>query len=81
MYYKILYELRDAGTENSRGKFDKRVMLLHDNALANTTHVAQDAFRAHSPDLAPSDYYAFRYLTKHLRQRRFFDDIELAEYG
>lgn len=33
----------------------------------------------YSPDLAPSDYYLFRNLKRHLRGRRFEDDKELTQ--
>lgn len=62
-------------------------LLLHDNAPAHVSHVAQGALRdfgfqqlPHPPyslDLAPSDYYLFGHLKKALRGRRFLSDEEL----
>jgi len=33
----------------------------------------------YSPELAPNDFYLFRYLKKHLRGTRFFDGYELKQ--
>ena len=61
--------------------------MLHDNAPVHKAKVAHDALHAcgfeelrhppYSPDLAPSDYYLFRHLKKHLRGTRFLDIEEL----
>ncbi len=79
--------LRKAIKEKRRGKLTKVVLLLHDNAPAHTSGVAQVAIldggferlnhSAYSSDLIPSDFYLFRLLKKHLRGRRFRDDNEL----
>ncbi len=60
------------------------IWLLHDNAPVHMADVAQVAlheagFRQlqhppYSPDLAPSDFYLFRYLKPHLKGKRFEDD-------
>ena len=60
------------------------MLLLHDNAPAHRSVIAQQTIRdcgfiqlghpAYSPDLAPSDYYLFRHLKKYLRGIRFEDD-------
>ena len=64
-------------------------MLLHDNALAHMARVAQAVVKdigfehlSHAPyslDLAPSDFYLFHYLNKHLRGTRFYDDNEIKQ--
>lgn len=63
------------------------MLLLNDNALAHTLKIAEIAIRdcgfeetshpPYSPDLAPSYFYLFRLLKKHLHGRRFSDDDEL----
>ena len=57
------------------------------NAYSCKSQVAQRAIRecgfeqlnypAYSPDLAPSDYYLFRNLKKHLNGKRFGSDREV----
>jgi len=39
--------------------------------------VEQLSHLPHSTDLAPSDFYLFRHLKKHLRRKRFSDDDEV----
>jgi len=61
--------------------------LLHDNAPVHKTKKVQTAIAEcgiqemnhppHSPDLAPCDYFLFRYLKKHLRGRRLSTDVEI----
>jgi len=63
------------------------VRLLHDNASSHTSRVARAALLeckfeelfhpAYSPDLAPSDYYLFPNLKKHLKGNRYADDNEV----
>ena len=55
--------------------------LLHDNAPAHTSQVAVAAVQTagfqvlshppYSPDIAPTDYFLFAHLKKHLRGRSF----------
>ena len=64
-------------------------LLLHGNALAHMSRVAQAIVKdigfeqlshpPYSPDLAPSNFYLFRHLKQHLRGTRFFDDSELKQ--
>ena len=64
-------------------------LLLHDNAQAHMSRVAQAVVKdigfeqlSHPPyssDLAPSDFYIFRHLKKYLRGTRFGDDDELKQ--
>lgn len=86
-YANQLRMLRDAIKEKRRGKLTKGVLLLHDNAPVHKSRQTVSALKecgfqelshpAYSPDLAPSDYYLFRNLKKHLRGRRFSSDDEL----
>jgi [histone H3]-lysine36 N-dimethyltransferase SETMAR len=86
-YATLINRLRDAIKSKRRGKLSKGVMLLHDNAPVHASQVAQLAIQRcgfhqcnhppYSPDLAPSDFYLFRLLKKHLRGKRFTDDDQL----
>ena len=73
-YAKLLRELRQA--IKRPGKLTKGVLLHQDNALAHKSLVAMSAVHdcsfelfdhpPYSPDLAPSDYFLFPNLKKHL---------------
>jgi len=86
-YATVIRNLRSAIKEKRRGKLSQRVLLLHDNAPAHASRVAQQALREsnfmelphppYSPDLAPSDFFLFRHLKKVLRGRQFKDDDDL----
>ena len=86
-YASLLKKLRRAVKEKRRGKLRRGVLLLHDNAPVHKSHVAQDAVREcgfrelnhppYSPDLAPSDFWLFPGLKKHLRGQRFRDNEDL----
>ena len=86
-YAQLLMKLKEAIKQKRRGKLTSGVLLLHDNAPVHKAKVAQDAIQQcgfeelrhppYSPDLAPSDYYLFRHLKKHLRGTRYFDNEEL----
>lgn len=86
-YATTLRNLREAIKGKRRGKLTAGVLLLHDNAPVHKARVAKAAVREcgfeeithppYSPDLAPSDYYLFPNLKKHLRGKRFSDDEEL----
>lgn len=87
VYATQLAMLKDAIKEKRRGKLSRGVMLLHDNAPVHKSKKAIDALREcgfqelnhppYSPDLAPSDYFLFRNLKKHLRGQRFGGDDDL----
>lgn len=88
LYYATLVKkLRSAIKEKRRGKLGKGILLLHDNAPAHASQLAQQALREcsfmqlphppYSPDLAPSDFYLFRHLKKFLRGKQFRDNEEL----
>jgi [histone H3]-lysine36 N-dimethyltransferase SETMAR len=86
-YAELMKKLRAAIKEKRRGKLTRGILLLHDNAPVHTSHVAAAAIREcgfeqinhppYSPDLAPSDFYLFSNLKKHLRGKRFEDDNEV----
>ncbi len=83
-YGELLKRLHDSIKEKRRGMLSRGIWLLHDNAPVHMADVAQAALReagfrqlqhpAYSPDLAPSDFYLFRYLKPHLKGKRFEDD-------
>lgn len=88
-YGELLRNLRQAVKEKRRGMLTRGPLLLHDNAPAHMSRVAQAVVKdigfeqlshpPYSPDLAPSDFYLFRHLKKHLRGTRFGDDDELKQ--
>ena len=83
-YCKISERLRNSIKHKRRGLLSQGVLLLHDNAPAHRSVIAQQTIRdcgfiqlghpACSPGLVPSDYYLFRHLKKFLRGIRFEDD-------
>lgn len=87
-YAALLVRLRDSIKEKRRGMLSHGVLLLHDNAPAHTSAIAQAALHeagfeqlahpAYSPDLAPSDFYLFRHLKAHLRGQRFENDNDVC---
>jgi len=77
-------QLKDILKEKRRGKFNKGVLFLHDNApaLATQKKLAYLSFQCldhppYSPDLAPSDYHLFPGLKKQLKGRHFSSDAEV----
>ena len=86
-YGEVLTNLRQAVKERRRGILTRGPLLLHGNAPALMSLVAQAVVKdieleqlshpPYSPDLTPSDFYLFRHLKQHLRGTRFFDDNEL----
>jgi len=88
-YGEVLTNLRQEVKEKRRGMLTRGPLLLHDNAPAHLSRVAQAVVKdirleqlshpPYSPDLAPSDFYRFRLLKQHLRGTRFFDDDELLQ--
>jgi histone-lysine N-methyltransferase SETMAR len=64
-----------------------RVLFLHDNARPHTAKCTRDKLLqlgyevlphpAYSPDIAPSDYWLFRALDRHLREKSFADENAL----
>jgi len=86
-YGEVLTNLRQAVKEKRRGMLTRGPLLLHGNAPAYMSRVAQVVLKdigfeqlshpPYSPDLTPSDFYLFRHLKQDLRGTRFFDDDEL----
>jgi len=70
-----------------RGKVTKRVLFLHDNALAHRAFATQEKLAylgfqcldhpPYSPDLAPSDYHLFPGLKNQLKGSYFSSDAEI----
>jgi len=87
VYVNTLKSLRDALKEKRRGLLIRGVMMLHDNVPVHKAKKAQAAIAEcgfqemnhppYSPDLAPCDYFLFRHLKKHLRERRFSSDTDV----
>ena len=79
--------LLQAAREKRRKPRGLPYWLLHDNAPIHTSRETQTAIEnlgikplnhpAYSPDLAPSDFYVFRLLKKHLRGKQFGDKEDL----
>ena len=83
-YAKLLRELRQAIKSKRPGKLTKGVLLHQDNASAHKSLVAMSAVHdcgfelidhpPYSPDLAPSDYFLFPNLKKHLAGEQYESD-------
>ena len=79
-YSALLAKLRSTLAKKRRGKLHKGILLLHDNAPAHRSMMAVHAsmlcgFKIlphppYSPDLAPSDFFLFPSLKKHLKGQR-----------
>lgn len=86
-YANTLKNLRKAIDQKRPNFVNQEVFLLHDNATvhkaAKIRPIVQECSLVeidhppYSPDLAPSDFYLFRLLKKHLRGRRFESDDRL----
>lgn len=85
-YTELLTKLRNKIVEKRRGKLSKGVLFLQDNAPAHKSLIALQKINEmcfelidhppYSPDLAPSDYYLFPKLKKHLKGKRFSTNAE-----
>lgn len=88
-YADLMTKLREAIKQKRRGKLTAGPLLLHDNAPVHKSRKAQAAIRRcnfeelnhppYSPDIAPSDFYLFANLKRHLRGKHFDSDEELIE--
>jgi len=86
-YSSLLVQMKDILKEKCRGKVNKGVLFLHDNApiylaLATQKKLAHLGFQCldrppYSPDLAPSDYHLFPGLKKQLKCRHFSSNMEV----
>lgn len=84
-YAQLVTETRKLRRKPSGGD----LYLLHDNAPIHTSGRAQSSLQSagfvqlphppYSPDLAPSDFFLFSHLKKHLRGKKFFGKEELKE--
>ena len=87
-YATLLLRLREEIKSKRRGRLTRGIRLLHDNASVHTCNVAQAAIAecgfqpinhpAYSPDVAPSDYFLFSDLKRHLRGKHFDCDESLS---
>ena len=90
-YSALLTKLRSTLAKKSRGKLQKGILLLHDNAQAHRSMMAvhtsmQCGFKIllhppYSPDLAPSDFFLFPSLKKHLKGQRFHSNEDVISAG
>ena len=90
-YSALLAKLRSTLAKKSRGKLQKGILLLHDNAPAHRSMMAvhtsmQCGFTIllhppYSPDLAPSDFFLFPSLKKHLKGQRFHSNEDVISAG
>ena len=87
-YCTTRQRLRQAMQNRRRGKLSHDIALIHDNARSHTARQTQtllhDAFHCdtfdhppYSPGLAPSDFYLFSKMKKHLAGKRFTDYEDL----
>ena len=86
---KILYEKLGTIKEKRRGKLSRKMLLLHDNALVHTAAISLTVIKEcgfqllphppYSPDLAPSDFFLFQQLKKHLRGSHYDDDDDVKD--
>lgn len=86
-YANLLRELRKAIKSKRPGKLTKGVLFHQDNAPAHKSVVAMAAVRdcgfelvdhpPYSPDLAPSDFFLFPNMKKHLAGKRYQTDDEV----
>lgn len=86
-YADQIRRFREAIKEKRRGKLRAGVLFHQDNAPAHKAAVAMAVIQEmgfelvehppYSPDLAPSDFYLFPRLKKHLRGKKFEDNSEV----
>ena len=85
-YSALLAKLRSTLAKKRRGKLQKGILFLHDNAPAHRSmmavHTSMRGFKIlphppYSPDLAPSEFFLFPSLKKHLKGRRFHSNEDV----
>jgi len=86
-YADLLCKLREEIKNKRRGKLAKGVIMLDDNARVHTAKTVQEQLRKfkwtrldhppYSPDLAPSDFYLFKFLKNFLKGTNFTEKEEL----
>lgn len=89
VYISQVQEILDEILENRPRGSKKTLLWLHDNARPHVSHETMEFFAGkpvkllphppYSPDLAPSDYFLFAHLKKHLRGKHFKTDSEVKE--
>jgi hypothetical protein len=88
-YCQQLRRLKEAIQQKRPGR-QHRVILQHDNARPHTANMMKAAIQEldweilphppYSPDLAPSDYHLFCFLSNNLRRVSFNNDTELQNW-
>lgn len=88
-YASLLDRLKEVIKKKRRGKLTKGILLLHDNAPAHKSNIVAAKLNTlgfqlvhhppYSPDLAPSDYFLFPNLKKHLKGQRFEDISDVTQ--
>ena len=86
-YSAFLAKLRSTLAKKRRGKLQEGILLLHDNSPAHRSMIAvhtsmKCGFKIlphppYSPDLAPSDFFLFPSLKKHLKGQRFHNNEDV----
>ena len=86
-YADLLKQLRKEIKAKRPGKLTKGVLFHQDNALAHKSVIAMASLHdcffklldhpPYSPDLAPSDYFLFPNMKKHLAGRHYKSDEEV----
>ena len=90
VYYKeVLRKLRAKLAEKHPGKLRCGILFHHDNAPVHSSRIVRDVLRElqrellphspYSPDLAPSDFFLFPKLKKHLKGIYFNDTNEAKQ--
>ena len=87
-FEKYISTLRTLKARLRRVRSGRDSILRHDNARPHTSRQTQDALAqlklpalphpAYSPDLAPSDYFLFLQLKKHLKGNHYDSDEEVV---
>ena len=85
-YVEVLKKLRAKLPQKRPGKLHRGILFHHDNAPAHSSRIVRDVLREfrwellphlpYSPDLAPSDFFLFPKLEKHLKAVYFNDSSE-----
>ena len=88
-YGNTIKNLKTALEEKRPHSYPQKNLLLHDNCRVHKANKVQQIINdcgfielrhpPYSPDLAPSDFFLFKNLKKHLRGKRFASDEELEE--
>lgn len=87
LYCAILDRMVEHLRQNNRAKWQRKILLLHDNAPCHTSSETKAKLQdlqietlphpPYSPDLAPSDYYLFGPMKNQLKKSRKFSQEEV----